>query len=235
MTSEPFTTPVELRAIADSGDRLRRTVPLMAITFIVAFVACVAVTNLLLGNLLLGCLLGVVLGAVLCWTVFTGQKTTSGRENQRLRLTPKGMIATDGVLTTRMYWKDVRVVTTPKGSSRVGIIGDATLSGNPQGDPQILNRYANLTNNPEDFLRGEKIEDRDGALFPGDFEQTWRQGVIGSWLHHYRPDLHPDYRAPEPEDGVEDGAEDGLAAETDAGVADGGADGGAPNSSPDPQ
>lgn len=191
MPTRDFTTPVELRCILGSSDRVRRALPLIVITFVAVFIGSAVVTTVLLDSLPLGCAIGVVLGLVLCWMFFSGLKDSSGRENQRLTLSPVGMRATDGVLTTLMRWSDVRVITTPKGASRVGIVGDATLSLTTGGDTKLANRYAALTDNPDAFLRGEKVHDSNGALFPGDFERSWRQGVIGDWLHHYRPDLRP--------------------------------------------
>ncbi|WP_297007142.1 hypothetical protein [uncultured Corynebacterium sp.] len=189
MTTPDFTAPVELRSIVSSGDRLRRAAPLMAVTFVVAFIATAAVVTFLLDTLWLGCVLGAVLGVILCRVFFGNLQTASDRSNQRVTLSADGIRATDGTLTTLMRWGDVRMITTPRGANRVGIVGDAMLTLNAKGDPKLVERYSEMTETPESFRSGRPVHDHDGALFPGDFEKDWRQGEIGSWLRHYRPDL----------------------------------------------
>lgn len=168
---------------------MRRAIPLMVITFVVAFAATTAVVTLLLDKPWLGGILGAVLGGLLCRMFFSNLRNASARENQRMVLSPDGIRATDGTLTTLMRWGDVRTITTPKGADRVGIVGDATLTLNPKGDPALVERYSSMVEKPEAFRNGRPVHDKDGALFPGDFEKSWRQGEIGSWLRHYRPDI----------------------------------------------
>lgn len=189
MTSTNFTAPVELHSIVSTAERVRRALPLVVITFVAVFVGMAVVADYLIHNLVIGCVAGAVLGVVLCLMFFRGLRTDTRQQSQRLTLTPKGLTGTDGVLTTTIRWDDVRTVTTPKGASRVGIIGDATLRADPHGDPQLLDRYAEQTVDPAAFRRGRPVQDSGGALFPGDFEADWRHGTIGAWLHHYRPDL----------------------------------------------
>ena len=189
MTTPDFSAQVELRSVVSSADRTRRALPLIIITFVAAFVATAVVTTYLVNALWLGCILGAVLGVILCRMFFGNLKNASDRGNQRMVLSPDGIRATDGTLTTLMRWGDVRVITTPKGANRVGIVGDAMLTLNAKGDPTLVERYSEMTEAPEAFRSGRPVHDKDGALFPGDFEKSWRQGEIGSWLRHYRPDL----------------------------------------------
>lgn len=189
VTTRDFTAPVELRSIVSSTDRTRRAVPLIVTTFVAAFVATTAVVTYLLDKLWLGGVLGVVLGVLLCLMFFSNLRDNSDRDKQRMTLGRDGIRATDGTLTTLMRWEDVRTVTTPKGADRVGIVGDATLTLDPSGDPALIARYTSMVEQPEAFRRGRPVHDHDGALFPGDFEKDWRRGEIGDWLHHHRPDL----------------------------------------------
>lgn len=190
MTTQDFSGPVELRCIVRPDDTVRRTVPLMIISFAAAVAATGALASYLLDNLLLGIVLGALLGTVLCWMLLRQARSTPDRTNQRLILSVQGLTGTDGTLTTRMAWGDVRAVTTPKGANRVGIVGNARLTADPSGDRVLLDRYAAFSTDAAVFRRGETVVDEGGALFPGDFEADWRSGTVGRWLRHYRPDLN---------------------------------------------
>lgn len=68
-----------------------------------------------------------------------------------------------------------------------GIVGGGTVTPLAGASPRMLNLQDQLYHS--NLAGGYPHSSPNCLIFPAEFETDWANGIVGSWLRHYRPDL----------------------------------------------
>lgn len=213
-----FQTPVELGSIQEADRTLARFLPVLAMMAVGVLVLSLLIFGLLMPHspalyYSLSVLAALAIPAAM-YRQKRRQLTTEYRQHKRLTLTPAGLRRIDGVTVVDIPWQGitrlqseaVSVAAKPKGpivlpvagianaakaiahsAKALGILGDGTVAPAPGATQRALKMHDEL--NGSQLAAGAVRRTPNALIFPSEFEREWVDGVIGSWLRHYRPDI----------------------------------------------
>ncbi|MHA3023889.1 hypothetical protein ACXPWS_26910 [Mycobacterium sp. BMJ-28] len=213
-----FTTPVELRSIQSADRTLVRFLPVLVLMAGGVLVLTLLILGLLMPGVPGVYYPASVALAVAVPTLMYVQKrrqlNDEYRLNKTLRLSPEGLRRTDGTTVVEISWhgvtrfqeEPVSFAANSKGpivfpvtgvanaakraahsTTALGLLGVGTVAPRPGATQRALQLHDERNGSRLQF--GD-VNNTDRALiFPSEFESDWRNGVIGSWLRHYRPDI----------------------------------------------
>jgi hypothetical protein len=213
-----FTTPVELGSIQSADRTLVRFLPVLVLMGVGVLVLTLLVLGLLMPGVPAVYYPVSVALAVAVPTLMYMQKrrqlNDEYRLNKTLRLSPEGLRRTDGTTVVEISWpgvtrfqeEPVSFAANSKGpivfpvtgvanaakravhsTTALGLLGVGTVAPRPGATQRSLQLHDERNGSRLQF--GD-VHNTDRALiFLSEFESDWRNGVIGSWLRHYRPDI----------------------------------------------
>lgn len=213
-----FQTPVELGSIQEPDGTLARFLPVLAMMAVGVLVLSLLIFGLLMPHspglyYSLSVFAAVAIPAVM-YRQKRRQLTTEYRQHKRLTLSPAGLRRIDGVTVVDIPWQGitrlqseaVSVAAKPKvpivlpvagianaakavahSAKALGVLGDGTVAPAPGATQRALKMHDEL--NGSQLAAGAVRHTPNALIFPSEFEREWIDGVIGSWLRHYRPDI----------------------------------------------
>ncbi|GAA2401239.1 hypothetical protein [Mycolicibacterium llatzerense] len=221
MHTADFQSPVELGSIQQADRTLARFLPVLAMMAVGVLVLSLLILGLLIPHSPAVYYPVSVLAAVAIPAVMYRQKrrhlTAEYRQHKRLTLSAAGLRRIDGATVVDIPWhgitriqaEAVSVAAKPKGpivlpvagianaakavahsAKALGILGDGTVAPAPGASERVLKMHDEL--NGSQLAAGKARRTPNALIFPSEFERDWVDGVIGSWLRHYRPDIQVD-------------------------------------------
>lgn len=217
-TPTDFQRPVELGSIQQADRTLVRFLPVLVMMAAGVLVLSLLVLGLLMphspGVYYPVSVLAAVAIPALMYHRKRRQLTTEYRQHKRLTLSPAGMRRVDGATVIELPWQGITrfqseavsfaakskgpIVLPVAGIANaakavahsvkaLGILGDGTVAPAPGASPQVLKMHDGV--NGSQLAAGKNYSTPNALIFPSEFERDWIDGVIGSWLRHYRPDI----------------------------------------------
>lgn len=212
-----FTRPTELACALDANIVLKRMMSTFVILAVVVALVVAAALGLAFPDTPAVWLGGSIAAAIGAAAAAYNAKRNHLQRNytqlQRLILHPGGLRRFDPSVVIDIPWTGIRGITwrncLPGSPSRVhtvnafgganaiidrahavmsaGITGHGTISplpGTSAGGLQVQDRQYG-----SQLAGGHPHDAPDCIIFPAEFEHDWTRGVVGAWLHHYRPDV----------------------------------------------
>ena len=220
-SSADFQRPVELGSIQRADGTLMRFLPVLVMMAVGVLVLSLLVLGLLMPRSPAVYYPVSVLAAVVIPALMYRQKhrqlTTEYRLHKRLTLSPAGMRRVDGATMVDIPWQGITRIQSEavsfaaksKGpivlpvagianaakavahsAKALGILGDGTVAPASGASPRVLKMHDER--NGSQLAAGKTYRTPNALIFPSEFELDWIDGIIGSWLRHYRPDIQLD-------------------------------------------
>ena len=156
-------------------------------------------------------------GAAVCTAIFTPAMYVRKRNQLRRRfreqtldLSSWGIIRADDCMRVEMAWGDIArlqqhdstiktggmgvageavaaVANATKRDVSLAIVGRGRVSPVPGAPRGVLRGHDRMTGS--NLRKGESTVRDTAVIFPAEYEDNWSQGVVGSWVRAYRPDL----------------------------------------------
>lgn len=220
-TPTDFQRPVELGSIQQADRTLVRFLPVLVMMAVGVLVLSLLILGLLMphspGVYYPVSVLAAVAIPALLYQQKRRQLTAEYRLRKRLTLSPAGMHRIDGATVVELPWQGitrlqseaVSFAAKSKGpiivpvagianaakavahsAKALGILGDGTVAPAPGASARVLKMHDGV--NGSRLADGKAHRTPNALIFPSEFERDWIDGVIGSWLRHYRPDIELD-------------------------------------------
>lgn len=220
-SSTAFGHPVELASIEQADRTLVRFLPVLLMMAAGVLILALLVLGLLMPHspgvyYPLSVLAAVAVPALL-YRQKRRQLTTEYRQHKRLTLSPAGLRRVDGATVVDIPWEGINRIqpeavsfaVQAKGpivlpvtgianaakaiahsAKALGILGDGTVAPAQGAPPRVLQMHNERGG--AQLAVGKITHTPNALIFPSEFERNWIDGVIGSWLQHYRPDIRLD-------------------------------------------
>jgi len=216
-----FHRPVELGSIQQADGTLVRFLPVLAMMAVGVLVLFLLVLGLLMphspGVYYPVSVVAAVAIPALMYRQKRRQLNAEYRLRKRLTLSPAGMRRVDGATVVELPWQGITrlqseavsfaakskgpIVVPVAGIANaakavahsvraLGILGDGTVAPAAGASPRVLKMHDGV--NGSQLAAGKAYRTPNALIFPSEFERDWIDGVIGSWLRHYRPDIQLD-------------------------------------------
>ncbi|MCB9441577.1 MAG: hypothetical protein H6523_15175 [Mycolicibacterium sp.] len=213
-----YSRPFELACVLDANIVMKRMTSLFVILALVVWLVAAVALGLMFPDItpvwLGGSFLVAAATAAAAYIAKRNQLRRQYGQLQRLILHPGGLRRFDPWVVIDISWTDITAITwrnSALGSpSRVhrtgaagaatnaaiaqshtvmasGITGTGTIAPLPGASTKILQIQDGLYGSQ--LARGYPFTGPDCVIFPAEFEHDWTHGIVGAWLHHYRPDM----------------------------------------------
>jgi len=210
--STDFTKPETFKFIMDFDGFIKKLYPILAVACILGFVIMAALFNAI--GIPAPALFALVGAVALGYFMYQARKKQYDRDwsNATMTFSPEGIVSQERAQTVTLPWNKIR------GFGLGGFVGPAQVPGLAMSDSaRAATEFSRKTSaSPQVVLEGfgdivlkddapalskmaleqqlQRVEkDEDGkplcVAVISYYEKDWKNGQIGEWINHYRPDL----------------------------------------------